>query len=93
MTPKKYGTICSKKIWWCLVRGRVNTKAVLSEWLRSLTRNQMGSARTGSNPVDRVLLDLFTNQSLVFNPLVTGCNLQPSRVFTQFTQWTLDRCD
>ena len=30
--------------------------AVLSEWLRSLTRNQMGSARTGSNPVDRVLL-------------------------------------
>ena len=30
--------------------------AVLSEWLRSLTRNQMGSARTGSNPVDR---DLF----------------------------------
>ena len=31
--------------------------AVLSEWLRSLTRNQMGSARTGSNPVDRVLLN------------------------------------
>lgn len=23
----------------------------MSEWLRSLTRNQMGSARTGSNPV------------------------------------------
>ena len=33
--------------------------AVLSEWLRSLTRNQMGSARTGSNPVDRVLLYLI----------------------------------
>ena len=32
------------------------TSAVLSEWLRSLTRNQMGSARTGSNPVDRALL-------------------------------------
>ena len=25
----------------------------MSEWLRSLTRNQMGSARTGSNPVAR----------------------------------------
>ena len=23
----------------------------LAEWLRRLTRNQMGSARTGSNPV------------------------------------------
>ena len=33
--------------------------AVLSEWLRSLTRNQMGSARTGSNPVDRVLLYFY----------------------------------
>ena len=43
-------------IWWSLVDGRLSTKAVLSEWLRSLTRNQMGSARTGSNPVDRALL-------------------------------------
>ena len=42
-----------------LVESGARTKehqAVLSEWLRSLTRNQMGSARTGSNPVDRVLL-------------------------------------
>ena len=35
------------------------TSAVLSEWLRSLTRNQMGSARTGSNPVDRDLFYIF----------------------------------
>ena len=32
------------------------TSAVLSEWLRSLTRNQMGSARAGSNPVARDVL-------------------------------------
>ena len=37
----------------------VGTSAVLSEWLRSLTRNQMGSARTGSNPVDRDLFYIF----------------------------------
>ena len=29
--------------------------AAVSEWLRSMTRNQMGSARTGSNPVRSVL--------------------------------------
>ena len=27
-------------------------EAVLSEWLRRLTRNQLGSARVGSNPAD-----------------------------------------
>jgi hypothetical protein len=27
-----------------------SSKADLSEWLRSLTRNQMGSSRAGSNP-------------------------------------------
>ena len=45
-----------------LVESGVTTKehqAVLSEWLRSLTRNQMGSARTGSNPVDRDLFYIF----------------------------------
>ena len=45
-----------------LVESGATTKehqAVLSEWLRSLTRNQMGSARTGSNPVDRVLLYFY----------------------------------
>ena len=31
----------------------------MSEWLRSLTRNQMGSARTGSNPVGRELFLTF----------------------------------
>ena len=35
------------------------SQASLSEWLRSLTRNQMGSARTGSNPVARALFALF----------------------------------
>ena len=45
-----------RTIWWSLVERRLSTMAVLSEWLRSLTRNQMGSARTGSNPVDRALL-------------------------------------
>ena len=34
-------------------------QASVSEWLRSLTRNQMGSARAGSNPVARVLLFTF----------------------------------
>ena len=28
------------------------TAAVVAEWLRRLTRNQMGSARAGSNPAD-----------------------------------------
>ena len=45
-----------------LVESGARTKehqAVLSEWLRSLTRNQMGSARTGSNPVDRDLFYIF----------------------------------
>ena len=26
--------------------------AVMAEWLRRLTRNQLGSARAGSNPAD-----------------------------------------
>ena len=38
----------SKKIVETLMR---NTAALVAEWLRRLTRNQMGSARTGSNPV------------------------------------------
>ena len=38
----------------CRDRPRLH-QASLSEWLRSLTRNQMGSARTGSNPVARAL--------------------------------------
>ena len=33
----------------CFVEG--NVCAVVAEWLRRLTRNQLGSARTGSNPV------------------------------------------
>ena len=28
------------------------SRAVMSEWLRRLTRNQLGSARAGSNPAD-----------------------------------------
>ncbi|VBB31529.1 unnamed protein product [Acanthocheilonema viteae] len=35
--------------------------AAVSEWLRSLIRNQMGSARVGSNPA-RCALSLTRNQ-------------------------------
>ena len=28
------------------------SQAVMAEWLRRLTRNQMGSSRAGSNPAD-----------------------------------------
>jgi hypothetical protein len=31
----------------------------MSEWLRSVTRNHMGSARTGSNPVVDELLFFY----------------------------------
>ena len=31
--------------------------AVVAEWLRRLTRNQLGSARAGSNPADCALFD------------------------------------
>ena len=32
---------------------------VVAEWLRRLTRNQMGFTRTGSNPVHDGLLNFF----------------------------------
>ncbi len=33
----------------------VNAQAAMAEWLRRLTRNQMGSSRVGSNPTRSVL--------------------------------------
>ncbi|KRY01732.1 hypothetical protein T4E_10445 [Trichinella pseudospiralis] len=36
---------------WNLKIRRPNRRAAVAEWLRRLTRNQLGSARTGSNPV------------------------------------------
>ena len=36
------------------------SRAVVAEWLRRLTRNQLGSARTGSNPVHCDLKNGFT---------------------------------
>ena len=39
------------------------TQAVMSEWLRRLTRNQLGSSRAGSNPA---YCDTF-NHKLNFN--------------------------
>ena len=35
-----------------LLRFQTRIGAVVAEWLRRLTRNQLGSPRTGSNPVD-----------------------------------------
>ena len=47
------------------IKNGVWSLASLSEWLRSLTRNQMGSARTGSNPVARApfLRNFFKERS------------------------------
>ena len=33
--------------------------AVMAEWLRRLTRNQMGSSRAGSNPADCDFVHIF----------------------------------
>ena len=33
--------------------------AVMAEWLRRLTRNQMGATRAGSNPADCVFLKIM----------------------------------
>ena len=41
-------------------------KAVVAEWLRRLTRNQLGSARTGSNPVHCGILFLSFSVQLFF---------------------------
>ena len=40
---------------------QLNSTAVVAEWLRRWTRNPLGSARTGSNPVgsDDILLILI----------------------------------
>ena len=37
--------------------------AAVAEWLRRLTRNQLGSARVGSNPTGR---DLLTSSGLFY---------------------------
>ena len=39
----------------------VINRAVVAEWLRRLTRNQLGSARAGSNPADCEFLFVFCN--------------------------------
>ena len=71
--------------------------ASLSEWLRSLTRNQMGSARTGSNPVARASFSFFfyftSNLVLLIftiNEAETGfairrCLFEVSQLFLQNT--------
>jgi hypothetical protein len=38
----------------------------MSEWLRSVTRNHMGSARTGSNPVVDDILFSFEDENEFF---------------------------
>ena len=43
-------------------------QVVVAEWLRRLTRNQLGSARAGSNPADDAFL-LYENQQNNFNKL------------------------
>ena len=45
---------------------KVITRAAVSEWLRSWTRNPMGYARTGSNPV---VCDIFW-QNIIRKPIV-----------------------
>jgi hypothetical protein len=45
----------------------------MSEWLRSVTRNHMGSARTGSNPVvDELFFFLFLKIFKLVTPTVSG---------------------
>ena len=41
----------------------VHCQAAMAEWLRRLTRNQMGSTRVGSNP---------TRSALVFKIMIAG---------------------
>ena len=43
------------------------TQAVMAEWLRRLTGNQMGSSRAGSNPADR---DTFINKLILNHMLI-----------------------
>ena len=46
--------------------------AVVAEWLRRWTRNPLGSARTGSNPVGSVHFDNFFQVSQGTVALYTG---------------------
>ena len=43
----------------------------MSEWLRRVTRNQMGSSRDGSNPADfeNIYLDLKISQLITYKML------------------------
>ena len=58
-------------------------QAVVAEWLRRLTRNQLGSARAGSNPADCELLFLkfFIACQLTISSLIV------SVVIVSFYRW------
>ena len=54
----------------------------MSEWLRSMTRNHMGSARTGSNPVGddqfvmtKIRCQIFLSYCNTNNDLVPDTNM------------------
>ena len=46
---------------------KLDGSAVVAEWLRRWTRNPLGSARTGSNPVGSVNFCLFPWQHGIYN--------------------------
>ena len=52
------------------------TYAAMSEWLSSLTRNQMDPARTFSNRVRRAVDFSLTTYEPLFAELLLGCSLR-----------------
>ena len=48
----------------------------MSEWLRSLTKSQMGSARTGSNRVRRAAVFSLTPYEPLFAELLLVCSVR-----------------
>ena len=54
----------------------IRCSAAMAEWLRRLTRNQMGSSRVGSNPTRSVSFSTFQIYAMLFCKTAT-CVVQP----------------
>ena len=54
--------------------------AVVAEWLRRLTRNQMGSPRTGSNPVGCEFFFMLTIHLMRNGKKLSPCKMPPVRI-------------
>ena len=53
---------------------------VMAEWLRRLTRNQMGSPRTGSNPVGCEFFFMLTIHLMRNGKKLSPCKMPPVRI-------------